>query len=121
MLHWIKILTKTVWVSLNVMILIWFFVLTFQTRWEEQILLFYAMNALSFPSGLLAYRILAWLLYLLFPITSLNDYVDVSIMWAGVFAAGYLQWFKLLPWLVRKLRAMRFSSKKPESISTNDS
>lgn len=100
---------KVAWTLANVLVLIWYLRLNAQGRFEEQIFVFLVQNLLSFPSGFLS--------FLLF------DYVDGSLLgrrivhtlgggWVAVlfestffFIVGYVQWFKLMPYLIAKLIA----------------
>ncbi len=66
------------------------------------------MLFLSFPGGLLVSLIHVALDEGL-SITIETSYLSFVLDWLGFFALGYLQWFKLLPWLVEKWRARRAS------------
>lgn len=63
------------------------------------------MLILSFPAGLVVSLVL-WALEKGFSITSTTSYLSLALGWAGYFVVGYLQWFKLLPFLTKKLRAL---------------
>ena len=39
------------------------------------------------------------------PISELPQWVGFTGLWLAFCAVGYLQWFKLIPWLWRKLRS----------------
>jgi hypothetical protein len=67
----------------------------------------YTMLILSFPLGLVVYAILAVVLYLIHSSTGKSlpfGTIYVLLFWSLIFAAGYLQWFVLLP-LLRKWRS----------------
>jgi hypothetical protein len=38
-------------------------------------------------------------------LTSKTSYIALVLVWIGYFILGYLQWFKLAPYLIVKLRA----------------
>ena len=68
-----------------------------------------AMSALTFPSGLLVSGAVAMLAELNdgnlpAPIGDLSPSIGFTVLWLAFCMAGYLQWFKLLPWLWRRLR-----------------
>lgn len=65
------------------------------------------MTLLSFPSSLVFYLLvfaLYWFLDEYFSLVISVSYAELSLTWLGLFLVGYLQWFKLLPLLLRKLR-----------------
>ena len=76
---------------------------------DIEVLLGWYMLALSFPSGLLV-PLVNMALYDGLSITVETSYLEIVLIWIGFFALGYLQWFKLLPYLIIKLRGLR---KKP--------
>lgn len=53
---------------------------------------------LSFPAGLLV-SLMHAVLYDGFSITVETSYLSLVLDWLGFFVLGYLQWFKLLPYL----------------------
>lgn len=73
------------------------------------VLLGWYMLALSFPSGLLV-PLVGVVLYDGLSITVETSYLAIVFTWIGFFAFGYLQWFKLLPYLIAKLRGLRKKS-----------
>lgn len=64
------------------------------------------MYLLAFPAGNISVGFLIILDHLL-PSHANSDWWDLVIYWTAFFATGYLQWFKLLPWLIEKWRARR--------------
>jgi len=64
------------------------------------------MYLLAFPAGNIAVGFLI-VLDQLIPSHANSDWWDLVVYWVVFFAAGYLQWFKLLPWLIEKWRAHR--------------
>ena len=60
----------------------------------------FGMVVLSFPAGILYLLAVGCILFLLSPFElPVSLYV---LLWFGFFVAGYLQWFHLLPQLLRK-------------------
>ena len=68
----------------------------------------WSMLALGFPSSVLysaAFAAMAALLATRSQSTIDTTYVSILASWVVLFLLGYLQWFVLVPWLFRKLRA----------------
>jgi hypothetical protein len=106
-LFWIKLM----WIILNLVLLGYILFLETQQRWEEEIIVFYILNALSFPSGLISYLTFVTIIASLERVLgSINNMVAVVFTLAVLIAAGYWQWFKLLPYFVRKLDSKRFDA-----------
>ena len=68
------------------------------------ILLAWSMLFLSFPAGLIISLIYV-ALYDFLSITLSTTYLNLVLDWTGCFVLGYLQWFKLLPFLIEKWRS----------------
>lgn len=72
------------------------------------IFLVYGMLALAFPSSLLVAALIALLVLAkdFFGVEVLDwigsNHIGMVGMWLAFFAAGYAQWFHLVPWLRRK-------------------
>lgn len=79
------------------------------------IFLLYGMLFLAFPASLLVAGLFAVMAlqedFFGVPFLDLigSNYTGFSVMWLAFFAAGYLQWFVLLPSLWRKWKARRAS------------
>lgn len=67
------------------------------------------MFILSFPTGGIAIGFTFVYSSLLLSDRGVNP-LDLAIFWSVFFAAGYLQWFKLVPYLIGKLRARKKAS-----------
>lgn len=83
---------------------------------DIEVLLVWSMTFLSFPSGLLfagLFSIAADSLNRLFGAVAYTSYGSLVLSWAGFFIFGYLQWFKLVPWLVEKIQTRENRSKGP--------
>jgi hypothetical protein len=101
----IWLVAKAVWVIANLLILLWSLRLDSQRRFEEQIIVFFVYSVISFPCGLLLYFLIGTLDLLLGGriLDSLPDgWPAVVIQCAFFFLAGYVQWFKLLRYVLRK-------------------
>jgi hypothetical protein len=61
---------------------------------------------LSFPAGLVV-SLTHVALYKFFSISIETSHLSLVLDWAGFFILGYLQWFKLVPYLVTKIRARK--------------
>jgi hypothetical protein len=78
------------------------------------ILLGYVMLILSFP---ISVAVLVILGFVILPIGNwLNislefGYIYIVLYWAIFFLVGYLQWFVLLPWLVKSIKSKRSSGR----------
>lgn len=64
-------------------------------------LLISAMLILAFPAGVIALGITVLYSIVFLPHRGVN-LLDLLLIWSFFFAAGYLQWFKLIPFLVLK-------------------
>lgn len=104
----IAIALKTIWILLNVSVLAVMLVNHSKQDWEAQILMAYALLALSFPLGLvfqLFINVVGLLLIHYFGAAFPDSYVVLVLTWLGFFLIGYLQWFKLVPLLFRRVQA----------------
>jgi len=110
----VVIAIKVTWYGANVLVLGWWLWLDSQPQFEELFLVIIALVALSFPLGWLLYVLIGYLDVLL------NGQISASmptgtwtvlLSWSCFFLTGYLQWFKLAPYLVRKVRAKRFAGR----------
>jgi len=80
---------------------------------DADLLLGYAMLALSVPLGLViaaALSLLGRIAYAVSGYIFTTSYVSITVTWLVFFIAGYLQWFKILPWLWRKWNARRVAA-----------
>lgn len=76
---------------------------------DADLLMLYGMLTLSFPAGFLVAGFFAFAAYLedVFRIPLINSYygpIMISLIWLCFFVIGYLQWFKLVPYFIRKFR-----------------
>jgi hypothetical protein len=112
-------IAKAGWVSLSVAIVVFALLLVnpkLPTAGEEiGMIIAYPMAILSFPSCFVVayfYYGISYLLDNLWPsglinLGIINFYFSGFILWLGFFIAGYLQWFKLLPFIVEKWQSRR--------------
>lgn len=81
-----------------------------KTAKDADLLLLYGMLALAFPSGFLVAAFVALLSYVeevsgVPLINAVYGRAIITLIWLFFVVVGYIQWFGLLPWLVRKWRA----------------
>lgn len=113
-LFWRRAL-KLIWVGACVTVLVWAFIHCSQQtdlmlRGECSLLVSGVMALFSLPLGVLWF----WLVSALgFGLSSLGIASDRSsfiidfAIWLGFFVVGYLQWFKLLPYLIQKWKGRK--------------
>jgi hypothetical protein len=110
---------KWFWLSCSIGVLLLTFAIfdgTPATR-DAEVVLLYGMLVLCFPVGQLVV-VIFWLVGLLIETTMHKlvipaGYLTLVVEWLIFFAAGYVQWFVLLPWLWRKWKARRERSAAP--------
>jgi hypothetical protein len=83
---------------------------TFEGKPDNDIGIFFAwcMLFLSSPGGLLV-SLAHVALYEFLSVTIETSYLSFLLDWIGFFVLGYLQWFKLLPYVIGKLRGLKES------------
>jgi hypothetical protein len=98
---------KMLWIGAIVLVLL-VTLYRFDGKPNSDIGVFLAWSGLllSFPVGFLV-SLTHVALYKLFSITIETSYLSLVLDWLGFFILGYLQWFKLAPYLVTKLRARK--------------
>ncbi len=98
---------KVLWIGATVFVL-FVTLYAFDGNPGSDIGIFFAwyMLFLSSPSGLLV-PLVHVALYEGLSISIETSYLSFVLDWVGFFALGYLQWFKLTPYLIAKLRALR--------------
>ena len=102
---------KTLWFGASIFVLC-VTLYAFDGKPNSDIGIFFAwcMLFLSFPSGLLV-SLVHMTLYDGFSVAVETSYLSLVLDWVGFLVLGYLQWFKLLPYLITTLLRFR---KKPE-------
>ncbi|MBI3045570.1 MAG: hypothetical protein HYY78_22415 [Betaproteobacteria bacterium] len=107
---------KALWIGATVFVLA-ITLYAFDGKPNSDIEIFFAwcMLALSFPGGLLV-PLVHVALYDGLSITVETSYFSLVLNWGGFFFLGYIQWFKLLPYLIAKLRGFR---KKGAPVKTS--
>ncbi|MBN1378541.1 MAG: hypothetical protein JXA04_04845 [Gammaproteobacteria bacterium] len=63
----------------------------------------WGMLIISFPAGLLV-SLIHLILNTVFSVTIATSYISLSLEWAVYFVLGYLQWFKLIPYVACTLK-----------------
>lgn len=69
-----------------------------------------SMIMLSFPAGLLYAALFAVIARTLHESTGVvveSSYWSMTLSWLAMLLLGYIQWFVVVPWLSRRLRARR--------------
>ena len=102
-------LLRTMWIAVSIAVLI--VTLNFynsQTGNDADLFLIYGMLFLTFPLGFVVAVFFALLAYIetLTGISLVNiayGKLTITIFWACFFAVGYLQWFKLIPYIATKI------------------
>jgi len=104
---------KALWVGATVFVLV-VTLYAFDGKPNSDIWIFltWFMLILSFPAALVV-SLVHMALGVGFSITIKTSYLSLAIEWAAYFVLGYLQWFKLVPYLIAKLHALR---KKNEAV-----
>jgi len=108
---------KGIWLLACVAVLAWQFVACGQQsnptlRGECSLLAGGIMVVLSLPSGLLWLWLVGGAGYVLaqFGIEIGAAYSMAVVVWLGFVVVGYLQWFMLLPWIIRKVRSRKHAN-----------
>lgn len=97
----IKIL-KTMWICIALFVLfVTLYGFDSKPNSDIGVILAWSMLFLSFPAGLIVPLIYV-ALYEFFYIWFSTTYLSLMLDWTGFFVAGYLQWFKLVPYLLKK-------------------
>jgi hypothetical protein len=67
----------------------------------------WSLLVVTFPAGLIPFFLVGWLVFLVHSLFGLwvPATAQVLALWGSASAVGYLQWFYLLPRLVRRVRA----------------
>jgi hypothetical protein len=118
----IQTVVHVAWLSVAIMCLIFTeYILTLNEidadKTADTVLLI-VMLALTFPAGWVA--IGATFVYSVFFLSNRGtNPLELILFWLFFFTAGYLQWFKILPWLIHKWRIYRTSQGKTE-MKPND-
>lgn len=105
-----EFLSKMMWICLGIIVLGFILFLTYNltggSNKEVGIILTYIMLVYSFPISILVSLLFGSIIYIsdkYFPFAdSVNTYWGIFFIWSIFFIFGYLQWFKLLPSLIRK-------------------
>lgn len=105
-------LLKIVWLIACLAVLVWTFVAcgheaNTTLRGECSLLAAIIMAFLTLPVGLLWWLLVSAAGYVLslvgIEIGGVSAIADL-VVWLGFVFVGYLQWFKLVPWVVRRIR-----------------
>ena len=99
-----KNIAKVIWLFLCLVVLVKYLVSPEAwSNYELSMLLGIEMLVLSFPLGALVW-VWIWLFELVAPNFEISTIISVPIYWVAMVAIGYIQWFKLLPFLYIKFK-----------------
>ncbi len=97
---------KIAWISVCILLLVvTIYLFDGSSNSDVDTLLIWAMLALTFPIGFgcaLLFSGITHVLYSCFSITLTNTYLTLLLIWVVYFGAGYIQWFKIIPYLTKK-------------------
>lgn len=114
-------IAKGLWVVATILVLlVTLYAYDGKPNSDIEVLFAWSMIFLTFPSGLIfagLFSIVADCLDKFFAVVLYTSYLSLVLSWAGFLLLGYLQWFKLLPWLVRKIKA-RMGQPNQDSTTT---
>jgi len=106
MKRWLSHTGRVTWTTCSVLVLlVTLYAYDGTPRSDAEILLIYGMLVLAFPAGFLASLLMVGVLVLIEAIVgraTQTSYASIVLEWICLTAAGYFQWFKLVPWLYRK-------------------
>lgn len=95
-------IAKVSWIGIAVVaLLVTLYGFDGKTNSDIWIVLTWSMLVLSFPASLIV-SLAHMALGAGFSITVETSYLSLTLEWAVYFALGYIQWFKLLPYLISK-------------------
>ena len=98
-------IVKALWIGATVFVLlVTLYAFDGEPNSDIWIFLTWLMLILSFPAGLVV-SLVHMVLGVGFSITIKTSYLSLAFEWGGYFVLGYLQWFKLAPWMIGKVRA----------------
>lgn len=107
-------LIRTLWIVACIIVLVWWLYsyglkedLAQVLKSESQIYLLIAMVILTFPLGIPWIYLFSGLQYVLESVgidMSGKMQADVFLLWLGFVVIGYIQWFVIVPYLIRKMR-----------------
>lgn len=105
LMKWVARIVKWLWVTCCVGVLL----LTLSSQYDHPgdagVFFAYAMGILTFPSCLAIFIVQGGILWLLGEFAGYylpNSRVVMVLHWLPLFGLGYWQWFKFLPWLLRR-------------------
>jgi hypothetical protein len=108
---------KALWVAAAIVILaVTLYYYNPMTGRDADILMIYGMLALGVPSSILVAGVVGLVAYTeqftgLSVLNSRSIPLAIILVWSAFAAVGYVQWFKLLPSLIRGRERLRESSK----------
>ena len=97
-------IVKWIWISLSMSVLL-ITLFNYDGSPNSDIGIFFtlAMEAITFPSGLLYAGVFSFCVYT-FSLTIPTSFIVFIISWACFVTLGYFQWFIAIPWIIRKIK-----------------
>jgi hypothetical protein len=106
---------RVLWICLTVVVLgITLYGYDDKPNSDIAVFLAWWMIGLSMPAGLLV-PLIHSSLYDTFALSLPTSYISLFIDWVGFFVLGYVQWFKLLPYMIIRLMHIRELKKSGQS------
>ncbi len=106
---------KVLWIALCIVVLcITLYFYDGKPNSDISDFLVWTMVLLTFPLGLVIGLLIGWISFLLYESTGVMSSVSYGMLfiaWLIFFIVGYLQWFKMIPLLIQKIKS-RSSRKK---------
>ena len=97
---------RWLWISLSLLLLFaTVFLFDGSPKSDADVVLGYGLMVLSFPIGVLLAVLDGYLgraAFSAFGLISTTTYASLTITWLVYTIIGYLQWFVLLPWMIRR-------------------
>lgn len=98
---------KVLWIGVSIFVLaVTLYAYDDKPLSDIWVFLTWLMLILSFPTGLVVSAV-HYALGAGFSITIQTSYLSLALEWAAYFVLGYLQWFKLVPYFIDKLRRLK--------------
>jgi hypothetical protein len=105
------------WITLSFLVMV--FVLSLSSTPQPEspndlsVVLIYSMLTLSFPLGLVVSLLMGGVAYWAhlanwqFHQSIQGPWISITIVWLAFFIVGYIQWFKLIPYLIKKCKTYK--------------
>jgi hypothetical protein len=100
---------RLLWLLATVLLLVVALLANQDVDKDLDLVMIWGMTVLGFPSSLLVYLIMGWLsiLFLAVQLEYLPIWAVAVIWWLPAFLAGYLQWFTIVPKVLKLAKPKR--------------